>query len=315
MSGTSPPPSPERTRLTAVLRELRASTGLSLAGLAERTAYSKSSWERYLNGKALPPRRAVQDLCRLAREPDGRCLALWEIAEAEWSGRGAPPRDGGRAAPGRAPSRRTPGPAPPPSPAPAPASEPDPAPGPPPWEDESRAGGRGTAVTALLVSVCALVAGGAATAALLLTSPDGGSRTSSASSPAPSAASPSAPGPRCRGAACEGQNPMHMVCGGAPDTLAAHRTATGARLELRYSRECGAGWARMWDTRIGDRLEVTAGGPTHDVEIEDSLDAQAYIHTTMAATRPGSVLHACFRPAADGTPECFDARVGRAPEP
>ncbi|MCZ9342799.1 helix-turn-helix domain-containing protein, partial [Streptomyces sp. TRM76130] len=58
--------STEQTRLTAALRELRARTGLSLAALAERTAYSKSSWERYLNGKILPPRQAVRELCRIA---------------------------------------------------------------------------------------------------------------------------------------------------------------------------------------------------------------------------------------------------------
>jgi len=80
-------PSLERTCLAAALRELKDRTGLSLAGLAERTAYSKSSWHRCLTGTTLPPRRAVEDLCRLADEPPGRCLALWEIAESTESGR------------------------------------------------------------------------------------------------------------------------------------------------------------------------------------------------------------------------------------
>ncbi|MFF3991812.1 helix-turn-helix domain-containing protein [Streptomyces cyaneofuscatus] len=80
-------PSPERTCLAAALRELKDRTGLSLAGLAERTTYSRSSWHRCLTGATLPPRRAVQDLCRLADEPPGRCLALWEIAESTESGR------------------------------------------------------------------------------------------------------------------------------------------------------------------------------------------------------------------------------------
>ncbi|MFC9292051.1 helix-turn-helix domain-containing protein, partial [Streptomyces sp. NPDC057052] len=82
-----PVPSPGGERLAAALRESRRRTGLSLAGLAARTAYSKSSWERYLNGRTLPPRSAVQELCRLAGEPDGRCLALWEIAKSESGGR------------------------------------------------------------------------------------------------------------------------------------------------------------------------------------------------------------------------------------
>ncbi|MER6311075.1 helix-turn-helix transcriptional regulator, partial [Streptomyces sp. NPDC001657] len=78
------------------MRELRGRTGLSLAALAARTPYSKSSWERYLNGKKLPPRDAVEALCRLAGEPAGRLLALWELADAAWSGRAA--HDAGRAA-------------------------------------------------------------------------------------------------------------------------------------------------------------------------------------------------------------------------
>ncbi|MDJ1135989.1 helix-turn-helix domain-containing protein [Streptomyces iconiensis] len=80
---------PECVRLAEALRELRARSGLSLAALSSRTAYSKSSWERYLNGKTLPPRHAVVALCQVARAPAGRPLALWELAEAVWSGRGA----------------------------------------------------------------------------------------------------------------------------------------------------------------------------------------------------------------------------------
>ncbi|QZY17716.1 helix-turn-helix domain-containing protein [Streptomyces decoyicus] len=82
----------ENSRLAERLRELRRRTGLTLAALAERTPYSKSSWERYLNAKKLPPRGAVEALCRLAGEPPGQLVALWELADAAWSGRG---RSGG----------------------------------------------------------------------------------------------------------------------------------------------------------------------------------------------------------------------------
>lgn len=77
-------------RLAAELRELRGRTRLSLAALADRTPYSKSSWERYLNGKKPVPRQAVEALCALAGEPAGRLLALWELADATWSGRARP---------------------------------------------------------------------------------------------------------------------------------------------------------------------------------------------------------------------------------
>lgn len=272
---TSPSASPEHTRLAQGLRELRSGTGLSLAALAAKTAYSKSSWERYLNGKALPPREAVEELCRLAGQPRGRYLALWEIAESEWRGRA-------REAPA-APA------------ADVPAKAPEPVP-------PAATGHRGVAAVALLASACALVVGGVAAAVLLLLpSPENARQT---------AALPATPtGPHCRGSACGAADPMRMNCANAPDTLATRHTASGAWLELRGSGECGASWGRMWDTRIGDRMEVTVDGQVRRAEVRDDVDAASYVYTPMAVTRPGSVVHACFRPAGGGRGECFDGRV------
>ncbi|MGK5697890.1 DUF2690 domain-containing protein, partial [Streptomyces sp. URMC 128] len=123
---------------------------------------------------------------------------------------------------------------------------------------------------------------------------------------------PSAPAPRCSGATCEGKSPMRMRCGEAPLTLASHRTSTGAQLELRYSDKCEAGWARMWSTRIGDRLELNrtdAGRRPHAAEITDGIAAQSYVYTPMTEARPGTTVRACFRPVTGGSRECFDARV------
>ncbi|WP_405954198.1 DUF2690 domain-containing protein [Streptomyces phaeochromogenes] len=304
-------PSPERARLAASLRDLRARTGLSMVGLAERTAFSKSSWERYLNGKSVPPRDAVRELCRLASEPEGRCLALWEIAESEWSGRAAP-------APAPAPARRTETAQRTDAAAEAPSTVPEPVPpepvppegSAPASRDDTRAGNRGAAV-AVLASVCAVVVGGVAITLFLVLGQDA-PRSSSSASP-----SASATGPRCRGAACEGRNPMDMKCGVGPQTLASYRTASGAMLELRDSRTCGTSWARMWGTRIGDRLEVTADGRPRSAEVKDEADAAAYVYTPMTTTRSGTVVRACFRPApggqshgqSDGKGECFEGRV------
>ncbi|MFB6791289.1 DUF2690 domain-containing protein [Streptomyces olivaceus] len=281
----TPEATPEHSRLTTALRELRTRTGLSLAALAERTPYSKSSWERYLNGRTLPPRRAVQDLCRLAGEPEGRLLALWEIAESQWSGRAA-----------EAPS--TPPPSGPPSPEPPrkPAQDRPDHPDRPDRPDRKR-------LMTVLTSVCAVTLGGVTAVVVMLSDRQG------ASDPPPTA--PSAPGPRCRGASCEGQDPIHMFCGAGPDTLTTERTSTGARVELRYSPRCEASWARMWRTRTGDRLEIAAGGPTHRAEVEGQVDTESYVYTVMTAARPGTVVRACFRPAAaDAGRECVDARVG-----
>lgn len=56
-----PPALPEAcASLVVGLRELKDRSGLTLAELADLTALSKSSWERYLNGKQFPPRHAVE---------------------------------------------------------------------------------------------------------------------------------------------------------------------------------------------------------------------------------------------------------------
>lgn len=84
---------PRETRhLVEQMRVLKGRTGLSLAELARRTAYSKSSWQRYLSGTKLPPRGAAQVLGRLAGADQARLLALWELAEQAWQP-GGPPED------------------------------------------------------------------------------------------------------------------------------------------------------------------------------------------------------------------------------
>ncbi|MFD4880319.1 helix-turn-helix domain-containing protein [Streptomyces sp. NPDC058420] len=276
-------------QLAAALRQLRTETGLSLAGLATKTPYSKSSWERYLNGKTLPPREAVEALCRLAGEPVGRCVALWEIAEAEGSGRGATPTATGAKGPATRPQAT----------APPTVAAPPPTPSPPHQ--------RGVVTLAVLASVCAVAVTAVVLALLLLP----GSRTSDPLSPtAATTATPAGPG--CHGATCEGRSPMAMRCAAQPDTVARHRTATGAWMELRHSRECGTTWARTWGGRIGDRIEMSVpgrAGAVHGAQVGNAVDAESYVYTLMAVTRPGTVVRACFQPAGGGKRECFDGRV------
>lgn len=71
----------ERSRqLTVQLRRLKDRSGLSLASIAAKTGYSRSSWERYLNGKAMPPRQAVEELARIAGTDLTKLLVLHEVA-------------------------------------------------------------------------------------------------------------------------------------------------------------------------------------------------------------------------------------------
>lgn len=96
---------PSLRNLVVRLRRLKDHSGLSLRQLAAKTGYSSSSWERYLGGRSLPPRDAVEALASVTGEEPTRLLAAWEVAAEAWSGRTAtaPPDPVAAAAPARAP--------------------------------------------------------------------------------------------------------------------------------------------------------------------------------------------------------------------
>ncbi|WP_189390250.1 XRE family transcriptional regulator [Streptomyces sp. SDr-06] len=106
---------PELRLLIEELRHLKKASGLSLAGLSARTAYSKSAWHRYLNGDNLPPRDAVDAFGALGgAEHHARLLDLWdravrppEPAAPPEAPRPAPPAEPVREPSGRRPHRRT----------------------------------------------------------------------------------------------------------------------------------------------------------------------------------------------------------------
>ncbi|MEU9956190.1 helix-turn-helix transcriptional regulator [Streptomyces sp. NPDC050982] len=87
MSAWQPLPAdlpPEVGHFVEQLRLLKDRTGLSLVALGERTAYSKSSWHRYLNATQPPPRQAVVALCRVAGADAERFGVRWELAVRAW---------------------------------------------------------------------------------------------------------------------------------------------------------------------------------------------------------------------------------------
>ncbi|MFF4172374.1 helix-turn-helix domain-containing protein [Streptomyces sp. NPDC001744] len=265
-------------RLAAALRELRESTGLSLAALAARTPYSKSSWERYLNGKKPVPRQAVEALCAMAGEPPGRLLVLWELADAVWSGRSAPP---GPAL--GVPASRDSGPPPARHPARASAG---------PVRRRRRRWAAGAAVGAVVL----LGLGGLA----LVPRGDG--------SPA-GAGEPAIRNPGCTGVTCEGKDPKTMGCGGTgmAFTVAARTGRAGQRLELRQGEFCRAVWVRATGLRPGDRVEMRMpDGRTQHLAATGRQGVETYIATPMAAVDgPGAQnARVCLLPTS-GEPECF----------
>ncbi|GAA3868171.1 hypothetical protein GCM10023084_21600 [Streptomyces lacrimifluminis] len=78
---------PEVRHFVEQVRLLKDRTGLSLAALGARTAYSKSSWQRYLNATQPPPRQAITALCRVAglTPTDAERFGVrWELAVQAW---------------------------------------------------------------------------------------------------------------------------------------------------------------------------------------------------------------------------------------
>ncbi|RFU83771.1 peptidoglycan-binding protein [Streptomyces triticagri] len=97
---------PHGRHLVAQLRALKDRSGLSLSAIERRTTYSRSSWERYLNGKKFPPADAVKELAQIAQGDVPRLLAMHSLAEEAWARRRETatqaPSGGGTAAGGTA---------------------------------------------------------------------------------------------------------------------------------------------------------------------------------------------------------------------
>jgi len=276
MTDTAPPAAtPACTRLADGLQDLKARTGLSLTALAERTAYSKSSWARYLSGKQLAPRQAVEAVCTMAGEPPGRLVALWELAELEWSGRH-------RTSAARPPDNAQPGSA---------------------GTSAGRlANGRSTRPRrwALAAAVCAI--------ALATTTWVTASRDTDAKSAARQTAPSALPSAGCRAQKCAGEDPEMMGCaapGQAQRLGLPYQTSTGARLSVTFSRQCHTAWALVWNTHVGDALEVSVPGRRPErVKVADTLEAGETLFTPMVDGSDLTGLQACFRPADGRHTEC-----------
>ncbi|MGW0877737.1 peptidoglycan-binding protein [Streptomyces sp. NPDC002740] len=181
---------PRVRQLLTQLRRLKDHSGLSMRQLAAKTAYSEKSWERYLGGRSLPPREAVEALARIGGVDPVRLLALHEVAADTWAG--------GRHVAPSAPEEPAPAPAPTvgqtarldPASDPAPETEP---------ETESVTAARRSLHVALVAGAVALVLA-LSSAALLIMRLDHGDGGPAAAPPAAStaAAPSSAPSYTCR---------------------------------------------------------------------------------------------------------------------
>ncbi|MET9857848.1 DUF2690 domain-containing protein [Streptomyces smyrnaeus] len=266
-------------RFVEELRRTKDSAGLTLAQLAEATAYSKSSWERCLNGSRLPPSRAVEALAARAGTDPEQLLARWELAEAAWSDRGGIERGDSAAGTGEPEaagetevSDR---------PVTAPGSTP---PGP----------GRGRRPTGRAVAVAlgaALTVAGALAAFAFAggaTSQENGSREGADASKLPVEDVRVS----CHGDSCNGKDPVDKGCGGDAWTSASERVGK-SYVELRYSSACRAAWARIKSATPGDRIElVRKDERRYDEVVPDDPNLAAF--TFMLGAPAPQQVRACW---------------------
>ncbi|MEV5085424.1 helix-turn-helix domain-containing protein [Streptomyces sp. NPDC056159] len=268
--------------LVTALRGLKDSCGLNLAELGKATAISRSSWERYLNGKQFPPRQAVQALCQVTQQDEDKLLAWWALADSAWSGRGqtASPHASADTGPDISTSQTTPH-----SPARAmllAASR--------PIDEHPMA-----TATAVLLLCAAMITPAAVVYA-------------SRANELPTVGRP----PVCRLHSCDGRKPRRTACED-PTTSASYTAADGTRLEIRLSPICQAGWIRAWPTHRSFRIVIT--GPDAQAQSTtampqptdppDSAGREVVTSPMIAAPRPAE-LRACYYPSV-GSPgrECF----------
>ena len=311
---------PDAGRLVVELRRMKDRSGLSLTALARRTLHSRSSWERYLNGKAMPPRQAALRLGDLVGAEPARLGVLWDHAATAWRDRPAP---AGRPEP--APDRIGPQEAAGAAGAAGTAAVPGAGGGGPVTESSAAeaavpgrsrfalaAYGRRRTVTVALTGL--LVCGGAG--ALIATS-QGDHRTATTANSTAQKADSAARGleTNCYGESCTGKDPKQTGCAGDAWTAAMTRVQQQVYVELRYSDACRAAWARISWGRPGDVAQVIGGrGRTfrntvhYDTDTFTAMTAASSPSGARACTVLTTAVRGCTRPG--GT-----QRLTEPPEP
>lgn len=306
---------PQVREFATQLRRLVDKSGLSIAAVADRTGYSKTSWERYLNGRLLAPKGAIMALAEVTGTNPLHLTTMWELSERAWSrsemrhdmtmeairitqARDALADTGGFVAPVAGPRGR-PGPqyAGPDRPPHGAPQGPPPTPGPPvpaPSGPSGQGGGRGRRRTvvfvAALVGALVVIAG-----AVFLTDLGGGEKEKTAAppSPKPTTSAPELPaGVKCAGDDCTGEDPELMGCGGEFAETANTATVGTAVVEVRYSETCGVAWARITQAAPGDTVEIAADEGDGKPQT-GTVNADKDAYTPMVAVSTAEEAKAC----------------------
>ncbi|MFI6685659.1 helix-turn-helix domain-containing protein [Streptomyces sp. NPDC050485] len=270
MSDQTDAPAGTQEQLFVEMRRIKQASGFSYGQLADRTHYSRSSWERFLNGKQLPSKVAVEQFAAAAgADPHPLLALLAPVGQTQ-----LPAQEPG-AEVGYAPEPGTPEPAAETSmalePVP-PAAEPHVAARrvrerAHPMLARRRLAGRPSWRRRLAAVGC--IASGAvmgAVATVLVMGTGAGSHGESGSTPGAQASGAgtgqgmpvSVAGKvdaRCSGDTCLRRDPQAMDC--QWDASTAHDTwLRGMHIELRYSPACHAVWGRIENGAVGDVVKI-----------------------------------------------------------
>ncbi|MFE0132199.1 DUF2690 domain-containing protein [Streptomyces sp. NPDC059037] len=358
---------PEVREFANQLRRLVDRSGLSIAAVSDRTGYSKTSWERYLNGRLLAPKGAIVALAEVTGTNPVHLITMWELAERAWSrsemrhdmtmqairisqARAAlgelgpnPPKGKGKGGTGTARGGSAGGtgtdvdaggrggrsmtgvagpagvaPTAPPQASPSGAGVGagvgagaygaassygvgDGGRGPvvaPPGTQEPRRGGgspdgqrRRRKLTMFLAgTVGALVV---IAAVFFLTDFGKGDKDDEGAKPpaSPTTSDTDLPaGVECSGKSCTGKDPETMGCGGELARTTTRATVGKALIEVRYSKACGAAWARITQAAVGDKVTISAGSGAKQA---GTVNADFDAYTPMTAVKDGASAEAC----------------------
>ncbi|MBC3982555.1 DUF2690 domain-containing protein [Streptomyces sp. AC536] len=122
-----------------------------------------------------------------------------------------------------------------------------------------------------------------------------GDGESNRSAPTTTPSAPLPDGVRCTGAACGGKDPEAMGCGGTHAKTTTDAMVGGVYVEVRYSKVCGAAWARIAQAAPGDEVRVRGGaaGAERGQERRRTADADGDAYTAMVPVRSAKLATAC----------------------
>ncbi|MFI1175502.1 helix-turn-helix domain-containing protein [Streptomyces melanogenes] len=310
---------PQVREFASQLRRLVDRSGLSLAAVADRTGYSKTSWERYLGGRLLAPKGAIVALAEVTGTNPIHLTTMWELAERAWSRAemrhdltmeqirisqaraalgefGPAPGGGGPQAPVTQRAAEPLPTVPRPSGLGVPMAEPGAGRRVPPQGPDRGPGGGGPGTGGrrrLMMFVAGVVGALLVIAAAVLLTDLGGGDDKAAPKPSvtPTTSAPSLPaGVKCVRDSCTGQDPEVMGCGGAFAKTVASAKIGAALVQVRYSQTCQAAWARIQQAAPGDKVTISAGTTPGG---SGTVDADKEAYTKMLAADGPGAAKAC----------------------